>query len=131
MWALALFLNLILTGVCALCISYYLNATLSPLWKINVSCIVCFKFEVVLNYITMYIFMSLCCLKLQFIPYEMREKVSINCYYYRGSNHFCYISVLWMQRENIIANNLLYLLYLCKKFLYFNKILIRTIYAKR
>lgn len=33
------------------------------------------------------------------------------------------ISVLWMQKENIITNNLLYLLHLCKKFLYFNKIL--------
>lgn len=60
MWAQALFLNLILTGISAVCISYYLNTILSPLWKINVFCIVCFKFKVVLNYVMMYIFVSLC-----------------------------------------------------------------------
>jgi len=33
------------------------------------------------------------------------------------------ISVLWMQRENVITHNLLYLLQLCKKFPHFNRIL--------
>lgn len=33
------------------------------------------------------------------------------------------IAALRMQNENIISNNLLYSLHLCKKFLYFNKIL--------
>lgn len=100
MWPLGLFLNLILTGICAVCISYYLNATLSPLWKINVSCIVCFKFEVVLNYITMHILMYLFCLKLQFIPYGMRGKISLNCYYYCSSNNFCYFSILDAKRKH-------------------------------
>lgn len=76
MRALALFLNLILTGICAVCISHYLNTILSPLWKINVFCIVCFKFKVVLNYVTMYIFMSLCCLKLQMSQRNARKDIN-------------------------------------------------------
>lgn len=52
MWAVALFLNLFLMGICAVCISCYLNTILSCFWKINVCFIVYFKFKVVLKKVT-------------------------------------------------------------------------------
>lgn len=55
---------------------FFLNTILPPLWKINAFCNVYFKFKVSLNCVTVYILMSLCCLKLKMLLQSERKDIN-------------------------------------------------------